>query len=120
MPFRRKQKPARSATSVLVAETSTGERYEDPSEDLLCELFLDLTEERDYFIVERPADASGQTYAQVMRTASGYLVEKRDGSEDTHEHAVTEDMREAHEDMTTWAFEVERPYALPWASGYPR
>jgi hypothetical protein len=82
---------------VLRAQTSQDEVYDDPSEDLLFELLADLRAESDYLIVERPADASGQTYAQVMRTTAGYLVERRDGSEDTHTHTNSDDMRAVHD-----------------------
>lgn len=116
--FRREPRPAVPAGPVLVAQASTGERYEDPSEDLLFELLADLASERDYVMVERLADTTGQTYAQAMRTDRGYLVERRDGSEDTHAHAVTADLSKAHEDLTTWAFGLDRPYTLPWAAGY--
>jgi hypothetical protein len=104
----------------LRARTSQGEVYDDPSEDLLFELLADLSAESDYLIVERPADTSGQTYAQVMRTTAGYLLERRDGSEDTHAHAISDDMRAVHEDLTTWAFTLDRGYGLAWAKGYGR
>ena len=104
-------------TPVLRAITSTEEHWDDPSEDMLFMLFEDLKEDQDYFIVQRVADPDGQTYAQVMKTNNTYLVERREGAPDKHFHAVTAEMRAAHEDMTTWAFELDRPFVLPWAPG---
>jgi hypothetical protein len=31
---------------------------------------------------------------------------------------ATSDMRTAHEDLTTWAFGLDRPGTLAWAPGY--
>lgn len=81
--------------------------------ELLAELQAD-----DYLIVERPTDTSGQTFAQVLRTDVAYVIEKRDGSEATHAHAQSPDMRLVHHDLTTWAHDVERAYALDWAPGH--
>lgn len=103
---------------VLRAQTSGGERYDDPSEDLLFELLAEMQPD-DHVIVERPEDANEQTYAQVLRTSDGgYVIERRDGSPDTHAHASSADMRSIHADLTTWAHCVQRPYALTWSPGY--
>jgi hypothetical protein len=46
-----------------------------------------------------------QTYAQVLRDHDGtYLVERRLGTEETHEATRVPDMREAHQLLTRWAF----------------
>ena len=111
------RKKRETSDAVLRAETSGGQTQDDPSEDALLLLLEDLGEEQDYVIVERLSDASGQTYAQVMRTGDGYLVERRSGSEASHEHAVTTDVRRAHEDLTSWAHGIDRPDALSWTPG---
>lgn len=103
----------------LRVETSQGERHEEPSEDLLFILMEDLQQEQDYFIVEDARDTAGQTYAQVMRVDAGYLMERRRGSEDTHEHATSADLRQVHEDLTTWAFGIQRENVLSWQPGFP-
>jgi hypothetical protein len=73
-------------TPELRALTSGGDAYDDPSEDLLFILLEDLRNDEDCLIVELVADDRGQTYMQVMRTAAGYLVERRAGSPESHEH----------------------------------
>ena len=104
--------------TVLRAETSSGEHYDQPSEDALFMLMEDLRSDQDYFIVESVADTAQQTYMQVMRVGNGFLVERRSGSEDTHEHATSDDLRAVHQDLTTWAFGLPRDTALTWEPGY--
>jgi hypothetical protein len=100
------------------AVTSAGDEYGDPSEDLLLILLSDdLAAVGDFVIVERPSDPSGQTYVQAIKTNTGYEVEHRDGSPETHMHAATNDVRAAHADMTTWAFGLNRERVLSWQPG---
>lgn len=103
----------------LRVETSQGEHYDEPSEDALFMFLEDLQQEQDYFIVEDARDTTGQTYAQVMRVSGGFLVERRTGSEETHEHASSTDLRQVHQDLTTWAFAVQQEQVLPWRPGFP-
>ena len=104
--------------AVLRAQTSNDEQYDDPSEDLLF-MLLDELQPDDYVIVERPDDQTQQTYAQVLRTGSqGYLIERREGSAETHAFARSADMRSIHADLTTWAHGVARPYVLAWEPGF--
>ncbi len=86
----------------------SGETWDDPSEDLLFILMEDLRDKHELFlIVERVRDASGQTYMQVIRTEdSKYRLEYRHGSADHHFFAVTADMRQAHDVLTKWSFEL--------------
>lgn len=111
--------PSASQPRVLRAETSEGEHDDEPSEDALLLLLEDLQEVQDFVIVEDTRDADGQTDAQVMREPSGFLIERRGGSEDTHEHAVSPDLRLVHEDLTTWAFGLPRGDVLSWQPGLP-
>lgn len=104
---------------LLRVETSDGEHYEEPSEDALFMLMEDLHDERDYFILENTSDTTGQTYMQVMRVGDGFLVERRGGSQDTHEHTTSAELRKVHQDLTTWAFSMQRQTVLPWQPGYP-
>jgi hypothetical protein len=61
-----------------------------------------------FLIIERTADAGGQTYAQVARNDDGtYLVEHREGSADHHYQTTAPTMREAHALLTGWAFELD-------------
>jgi hypothetical protein len=93
---------------VLRAIMESGATWDDPSEDLLFILLEDIRDRHELFvIVERVADASGQTFIQAIRTKdSKYRLEYRDGSADRHFFAVTADMREAHDIFTKWCFEL--------------
>ncbi len=104
---------------LLRVETSQGEQYDEPSEDALFMVMEDLQHDQDYFILENASDTTGQTYVQVMRVGDGFLVERRSGSENTHEHATSTDLRKVHQDLTTWAFGVQRENVLRWQPGYP-
>lgn len=95
----------------------SGEIWDDPSEDLLFILLEDIRDKDELFlIVERVADASGQTYMQAIRTEdSRYRLEYRDGSPDRHFFAESTDMREAHDALTKWSFELPGwETAMPW------
>ena len=101
----------------LRAIMESGERWDDPSEDLLFILLEDIRDKHELFlIVERVRDASGQTYMQVIRDDdSKYRLEYREGSADCHFFAVTADMREAHDVLTKWSFELPGwDTAMPW------
>lgn len=87
------------------AKAETGEAYDDPSEDLLFMLFEDIANgDEDFFIVERTEDRAGQTYIQVARASSGFVLEYRDGGPDRHFGTECDDMRLAHQVVTGWAF----------------
>ena len=104
--------------ALLRVRMESGQIWDDPSEDLLFELLSDMERgEEQFLIVERVADATGQTFAQVARTdAGGYQVEYREGEEDRHFQALTEDKRLVHSVITLWAFELPGwQDALPWA-----
>jgi hypothetical protein len=93
---------------ILRAETGSGPAWDDPSEDLLFELLTDLENgEAEFLIVERTADRTGNTYAQVLRNDNGlYQVEHRAGGPSQHFQAFTPDMRLAHRVITAWAFDL--------------
>jgi hypothetical protein len=92
----------------LRANAESGDTIEDPSEDALFQMFEDIEAgESSFLIVDRLADASGQTYAQTSRNPDGsYLVEYRDGGPDRHFGTVADDMRSAHLLLTGWAFDL--------------
>jgi hypothetical protein len=102
---------------ILRAVGHDGASYDDPSEDLLFELLDELVRPDDFLIVERVGDLTDQSYAQVLRMESGYLIERRSGSSETHISARSADMRAVHQDLTTWAFSLDRPAALSWTAG---
>jgi hypothetical protein len=102
---------------ILRAITGSGETWDDPSEDLLFELLTDIEAGDDEFvIVERTTDPSGNTNAQVCRTADGlFQVEHRDGGPGEHFQAFTPDKRLAHSVLTAWSFDLPGwREGLPW------
>lgn len=92
----------------LRATAESGDMIEDPSEDALFMMFEDVEAgESSFLIVDRLADTSGQTYAQISRNADGsYIVEYRDGGPERHYGTVVSDMRSAHSLVTGWAFDL--------------
>lgn len=103
---------------ILRATTEQGHVWDDPSEDLLFELLTDVGEGvEQFFIVERLADPSGETYAQVLLDEDGgWLIERRDGAPDRHFAATIADKRAIHEALTGWAFELPGwESKAPWA-----
>lgn len=100
------------------AWTEGGDVVDDPSEDGLLLLLEGLRAEGEFLVAEQTADVSGQTYAQVLRTGTGWLVERRHGAEDTHEHALTDDLRAAHADLARTVLRLDRPDVLSWSPGY--
>ncbi len=104
---------------VLRAIMESGDKWDDPSEDLLFILLEDIRDKHELFmIVERVRDASGQTFIQAIRTEDAqYRLEYRDGSADRHFFAITADMREAHDILTKWSFELPGwDTAIKWQS----
>ncbi|GAA5028480.1 hypothetical protein GCM10023258_24020 [Terrabacter aeriphilus] len=95
-------------TRTFRAVMENGDTYDDPSEDVLLLLLEDVAAgDGTWVIVEKVVDASGQTYAQVLRLSDGlFQVERRRGSADTHEVASSRRLREAHELLTRWAFSL--------------
>ena len=91
---------------LLRALTESGAVWDDPSEDLLFELLSDIERgDETWFIVERVADATGQTYMQVIQDGQGrWTMERREGGPEAHFGVTRTDLRLAHETMTTWAF----------------
>lgn len=90
---------------VLRATTQRGDVYDDPSEDLVYELMSDMEDGSEgYFAVQRLADPSGVTYAQVFRDGNDWLLELREG--DSRFRAVFSGRRAAHSALTAWTFEL--------------
>lgn len=79
---------------------------EDPSPDALAALVTALKPGSDdgWLVVERLADASGQTFAQVLACNPGeYLVEHRSGTEASHVQTTVVDAGTAAELLVGWA-----------------
>jgi hypothetical protein len=91
---------------ILRAYPENGPVWDDPSEDLLFELFRDIEAgEGTFLIVKRATDPNGQVYAQALRREDGsYVVEHREGDAEHHYGTVVADMRAAHQLLTGWAF----------------
>lgn len=88
------------------ATTQSGQAFDDPSEDLLYQLFLKVEAGEELFIVvERLNDATGRTFVQALRADDGkYVVEQRGGDIDTHRGTVKASMPAAHLALSDWLF----------------
>jgi hypothetical protein len=93
---------------VLRAINEAGQAYNDPSEELLLDLISVLDDDNTFLIVERLSDATGNSYAQTLRSVvdGTYLVEYQDGSLDKHYACDGVDYRTAHTLLAGWAFDV--------------
>ena len=104
--------------AILRASTENGAVWDDPSEDMLFILLEDVQRgDESHFVVERLADASGQTYIQVIQDGrGGWTIERREGGPDRHFTVTVPDLRQAHAAMTAWAFELPLvPPAAAWS-----
>ena len=88
------------------ATTQSGRAFDDPSEDLLYQLFLEMQAGDELFIVvERLNDATGRTFVQALRDDDGkYVVEQRSGGIETHRGTVKASMPAAHLALCDWLF----------------
>ncbi len=107
---------------ILRATTEQGHVWDDPSEDLLFELFQDMANGEELFIiVELLSDPSGTTYVQALRLDDGsFLVEVREGSEESHRHVSGLDLRTAHGVVAAWSFgDPGWRERVSWSPGLP-
>ena len=90
----------------LRVTTSRGLTYDDPSEDLVYQLMLQVhAGEESFFIIERLADTTGQTYVQVLRDVDRtFVVEQRAGSGASHRSRTAIKMTTAYSLLIDWAF----------------
>ena len=88
------------------ATTHSGQAFDDPNEDLLYQLFLEVEAGKELFIVvERLNDATGRTFVQALRADDGkYVVEQRGGDVDTHRGTVKAWMPAAYLALCDWLF----------------
>lgn len=104
------------------ATTQSGQAFDDPSEDLLYQLFLEMESGKELFIVvERLNDATGRTFVQALRDDDGkYVVEQRGGGIQTHRGTVKPSMPTAHLALCDWLFrgvDVDATKAQPQSIG---
>lgn len=97
---------------------STGPEQRNPTEGALLILIRDMTLD-DWFTLGRADDDS--YYIQAARLKEGYLIERRAGTPDSHEHAITTDLRLAQDVVTTWAFgatSAPSGQTITWTPGF--
>jgi hypothetical protein len=87
---------------LLRASTGRGERWDDPSIDMLFELISDLERgDEEFFIVEQ-LDGSAANWFRVTRVVSGeYLMERNERS--MLMSATTRNKRWVHAAVVDWA-----------------
>jgi hypothetical protein len=87
------------------ATMQSGRSYDDPSDDLLYRLFLDMEAGQELFmVVHRLGDAGGQGFVHVLRDDDGaYVLEQRSG-EAGHSGIVKPTMPWAYLALCDWIF----------------
>lgn len=103
------QAPAEAVAAVR-ALPEVGDEVDNPTEAQLFAMLRDLAVGRGtYLVVERTADTSGDTYAQVLRLDDGsFVVEHRAGDPRKHWGTEVADVHAAHALIAGWAFERPR------------
>jgi hypothetical protein len=92
---------------ILRATNEAGDVYNDPSEDLLFELLDELGEGNSFLIVERlEAERAGHFMQTVIGPTGDFVLEYREGPLETHYSTTLGSMRDVHEVMTRWAFDL--------------
>lgn len=92
---------------ILRATTEQGQVWDDPSEDLMYELLLDIERKEELFVIVDRLDEDQQFMQVVRLTDDSYLVERRTGSAESHVHAFSTDRRLIHGVLVSWAFRLE-------------
>lgn len=94
--------------AIHLLQMSSGESWEDPSEDGIFEYLSDIDQGReDWIILSLVSDPAGLTYAQSARNNDGtYVVEYQEGSLDRHFSTQCSDMREAHRLLFAWTIDT--------------
>ncbi|MEU5691909.1 hypothetical protein [Actinosynnema sp. NPDC020468] len=88
----------------LVAETSSGDRWDDPSEDLLYMLVEDIVDERGgSFLLRRIHPREGDTLEVSSLDGRAFRVVRAD--DDGVFEAHSGEPREVHAAITHWSFE---------------
>jgi hypothetical protein len=100
----------------------SGRFYDDPDEDMLYQLFVELeTGAELYLIVHRAADPTGETFVHALRDDDGsYILEQRAGGPITQIGTVKPSLPWAHLAVCDWLFKGwdvnrVRPEHSTWA-----
>lgn len=92
---------------ILLAVTSSGDRWEDPSEDLLFMLLEDLVDESgESFRINRLDTEEGHTL-DVSLDGTVFRVRRQDGVDAVPVVAASSELREVHAACTRWAFRLD-------------
>jgi hypothetical protein len=92
---------------ILLAVTSGGDRWEDPSEDLLHMLLEDLVDQRGgSFLVSRLDAEAGHTL-EISLDGDGFQARRQDGRTAVPAVATSGELREVHAACTRWAFGLD-------------
>ena len=92
---------------ILRATNEVGDVYDDPSEDLLFELLDELSDGNTFLIVDRlEPGREGQSMQTVIGPTGDFVLEYRERPPETHYSTTLGSMRDVHEVMTQWAFDL--------------
>jgi hypothetical protein len=89
----------------FLAETESGERVDDPSEDALFEMIEELAEDGDTFFTVEPSrydTDEAPWYATVALHDDGFEVTTLDSRRDEHDVSVVDDPGTIAAELTIW------------------
>jgi hypothetical protein len=113
-----KRRASPAAAGRIQVSASSGRPIVDPSEEILRDLVLSIARDRDEFVVVASSADPGGTYVQVIRSDGRWVVESRDGSEESHAHAFVPDGHAAAAVIALWvAGDPAWRTAVDWRDG---
>lgn len=94
--------------AILRATNEAGETYDDPSEGRLRDLIEALGAENSFLIVERLEPGRAGHFMQTVMGPEGapWILEYREGAQETHHSTSLESSRAVHDVLTGWAFDL--------------
>jgi hypothetical protein len=96
------------APADLRATPELGSPVENPAKDTIFQMLQEIDSGvGSFLLLERTSDATGQTYAQVLRRNDGrYVIEHRAGAPERHFGTMVADARSVYRLLTGWAFQL--------------
>ncbi|PBC92903.1 hypothetical protein BX281_0631 [Streptomyces sp. Ag82_O1-15] len=85
------------------ADSESGDRIDDPSEDALFMMISDLDDSDNTFVVVQPDEDDPVWFASVaVLDEGGYEIVRRDTSRNEHEVTTSTSINDIAHDLTVW------------------
>ncbi|HMJ79323.1 MAG TPA: hypothetical protein VK507_25285 [Iamia sp.] len=119
MPFG-KRRATKAPEGRIQVTTYSGRPIVDPPADVIRDLVLNIVDDPDEFVIVALGADPGGTYVQVAYLSDGrWMVESRDGSEESHAHAFVPDVHAAAAVLALWtADDPAWRTVAPWQAGF--